>query len=267
MILSGAGMRRLAVLGALVLVTGCDKVQEAFSTAPPAAAEVQGVPLKIDRLATAMNGLKGLPLNAEAARGIAGLWVDHMLFAQALARRNDLADSAFAADALWADIMELQAARWHDTLMAGRAAVAGPIADSIYRTDDERIFQHFLVKSTPQQPQHLRLRHAGLDEPEELLVEHADDALELAVGGDEHHEGLRTLGPGRKRELLAAVGVFPGLGGPAEPCFHVSQGGRPRRQAARAWRGAARQTQKRHGQHRCHCFHVVSWPRPVRGLG
>ena len=193
-------MRRLAVLGALVLVTGCDKVREAFSTAPPAAAEVEGVALKVDRLATAMNGLKGLPLNAEAARGIAGLWVDHMLFAQALARRNDLADSAFAADALWADIMELQAARWHDTLMAGRAAVAGAIADSIYAADDERIFQHFLVKSSPQQPQHLRtVAHLRA---EQLLrkVQGGMSFAEVAQGGSEdagsrENGGYLTLAP------------------------------------------------------------------------
>jgi hypothetical protein len=149
-------MRRLAVLCALVLVAGCNRLQEAFTARPSAAVEAAGMPLGVERLAEYMVGLKGLPLNAEAARGVAGLWIDHTLFAQALARGDDLTDSAFAAEALWADLVQLQAARWHDSLMAERVSLAASLPDSIYRTDRERILQHILVRADAKAPAHIR---------------------------------------------------------------------------------------------------------------
>lgn len=180
-------MRRFGVLCALVLATGCSGFSDAFTARPQAAAEAAGAPLKVERLSAFLLGMKGMPVNAEAARGVAGLWVDHMLFAQALARGEDLADSSFAADALWADLVELQASRWHDTLMARRVQFSPGQADSAYAADQERILQHLLItaKATAPAPE----RQAARRKAEQARARIAAGASFATVAGEVSEDG------------------------------------------------------------------------------
>ena len=68
-----------------------------------------------------MARIKGVPLDARRRpTSWPNVWVDHTLFAQALASGRDLADSATAAQVLWPEMAELGGTRWHDTLMARR---------------------------------------------------------------------------------------------------------------------------------------------------
>lgn len=145
-------MRRIGVLVLLPLLAGCDSLKEAFTARPEVAVSAADQKLPVERLGAIMAGIKGLPSNHEAAKGIAGLWIDHMLLAEALAAGRNLNDSAFAADALWPELVELRASRWHDTLLAQRFDLDPAQADSVYTADQERILQHFLIRARPDAP-------------------------------------------------------------------------------------------------------------------
>lgn len=151
-------MRRSGVLvSLLLLVLGCDTLKDAFTARPEVAAMAADQDLPVERLGGIIAGLKGMPISAEAARGLSSLWIDHTLFAQALASGQDLTDSAFAVDALWPDLVEVRATRWHDTLLAQRFVLVPTMADSVYGADHERILQHFLIRAKADAPAPLRL--------------------------------------------------------------------------------------------------------------
>lgn len=149
-------MRRSGALVSLLLVLGCDTLKDAFTARPEVAAMAAEQDLPVERLAGIIAGLKGMPVSAEAARGLAGLWIDHTLFAQALASGQDLTDSTFATDALWPDLVEVRATRWHDTLLARRFVLVPALADSVFAVDHERILQHFLIKARADAPAPIR---------------------------------------------------------------------------------------------------------------
>lgn len=141
-------MRRWLAASTVVvlLVTGC---KDAFRARPEIVAEAGGQELKIERLATLMAGIKTVPLTREAAEFISNMWVDHTLFAQAIAAGRNLADSATAAEVLWPEISELVGSRWHEQILAARGPNAAASVDSIYRGDQVRLLQHILVKVPP----------------------------------------------------------------------------------------------------------------------
>lgn len=130
----------------LALVTGC---KDAFRARPEVAAEAGGTELSTDRLASLMAGIKGVPMSREAADFIAGMWVDQTLFAQAVAKGDNLTDSAIATQVLWPELSQLIAERWHDSLLARRAPMTPAVADSIYNAGELRILQHILIKIEP----------------------------------------------------------------------------------------------------------------------
>jgi hypothetical protein len=142
-------MRRVWLAAAVLALVGCDKLREAFVSRPEVAAEAGGEELKVERLASLLNSLKGVPVSAEAARFVADIWVDHMLFAQALAGGRALDDSATAARVLWPELAEIKGTRWHDTLMARRAPPGPGLGDSVYRADQVRVLQHILFRAEP----------------------------------------------------------------------------------------------------------------------
>lgn len=139
--------RRL--VGFMVLVVALSGCKDAFRARPEIAAEAGGQELKSERLASLMAGIKGVPMSREAAEFISGMWIDQTLFAQAIARGRDLADSATASQVLWPEIAELVGSRWHDTLVARRAPLTAATADSVYNKGDVRLLQHILVRIEP----------------------------------------------------------------------------------------------------------------------
>ncbi len=140
-------MRRVWLVAAVLGLAGCDKLGEAFVSRPEVAAEAGGEVLKVERLAGLLNSLKGVPVSAEAARFVADIWVDHMLFAQAIAGGRALDDSATAAQVLWPELAEIKGTRWHDTLMARRAPPGPGLGDSVYQADQVRVLQHILFRA------------------------------------------------------------------------------------------------------------------------
>jgi hypothetical protein len=119
-------------------------MRDAFSIRPSVAAEAGGQELSVERLATMASKIKGFPETIEAQQFLANLWVDHTLFAQAVAAGENLADSARAAPVLWPEITEMIGQRWHDSLMARRAP-SPAAADSVYCADQTGAAAHPLL--------------------------------------------------------------------------------------------------------------------------
>jgi len=162
---------------AVVALSGC---KDAFRARPEIAAEAGGQELKSERLAALMAGIKGVPMSREAAEFISGMWIDQTLFAQAIAKGRDLADSATASQVLWPEIAELVGSRWHDTLVARRAPLNTSTADSVYNKGDVRLLQHILIRIEPNAEPPAKA--AGKKKAEATLaqLEHGADFAKLA---------------------------------------------------------------------------------------
>jgi len=142
-------MRRWSMVVMTLALAGCDNLKDMFSARPEVAAEAGGQQLKVERLAKMMTSIKGVPLTRDAAEFITNMWVDHTLFAQALAGGKPLTDSSVAAQVLWPEIAEIRGSRWHDSLVMHRAPMTPGVADSVYGADRERLLQHILIRLQP----------------------------------------------------------------------------------------------------------------------
>jgi hypothetical protein len=131
----------LALSGAL---TGCEQARNLFIAHAETAAEAAGRTLSAERLAQIMASAKGLRHTREAAERVAGVWIDYSLLGEAVVREALPLDSASVAQAVWAELVEIQGSRWHDTLMARRSVMPPTAVDSLYRKSDQRLFQHIL---------------------------------------------------------------------------------------------------------------------------
>jgi hypothetical protein len=130
-------------------VTACSGFKDLFSAHSDVAAEAEGQKLTPERLAQIMNSGKGIRPNREAANFVANVWVDYMLFGQAVANGKLPLDSASIAEVVWPQVAELTGSHWHDTLMARRSALPPNAADSVYRGNEVRVLQHILYRVPP----------------------------------------------------------------------------------------------------------------------
>lgn len=131
---------------AVVVLTGC---KDAFRARPEVVAEAAGQELRIEQLAKLLAGIKTVPISKEAADLIINMWVDHTLFAQAVASGRNLKDSATAAEVLWPEVSQITASAWHDSLLANKVNPTQETADSIYNGDEVRLIQHILIRIPP----------------------------------------------------------------------------------------------------------------------
>ncbi|MDH4130282.1 MAG: peptidylprolyl isomerase [Gemmatimonadota bacterium] len=142
-------MRRWSFAAVVLAVLGGTGCKEMFQARPDVVAEASGQTLRAERVAELMNSIKGFPISREAADFLANMWVDHTIFAQALAAGRDMTDSATAERVLWPELAELKAGRFHDSLVAARVPITDQVADSIYDTDAVRLLQHILIRVEP----------------------------------------------------------------------------------------------------------------------
>ena len=141
-----AAFARLA-LPALALsgsLAGCEQARNLFTAHAETAAEAAGRELSAERLAGILTSAKNLRHTREAAEHVANVWIDYSLFGEAVVRGELPLDSASVAQAVWAELVEIQGTRWHDTLMSRRSAMPPTAVDSLYRKSDQRLFQHIL---------------------------------------------------------------------------------------------------------------------------
>lgn len=139
-------MRRLSLVLLVLTVAGCDALRDAFSARAEIVARANGQTLTVDRLADLAASGKQVPLDPMALSRLAHVWVDYALFAQALAKGQDLRDSATMSEAMWPLVSQLKWERFHEGLIAPRAHLAATQVDSAYQAGEARLFQHILFQ-------------------------------------------------------------------------------------------------------------------------
>ncbi len=139
-------MRRLSLVLLVLTVTGCDALRDAFSARAETVARANGQVLTVDRLSDLASGGKQVPLDPVALSRLAHVWVDYALFAQAMAKGQDLRDSATMAEAMWPLVSQLKWERFHERLIAPRAQLTAAQVDSAYQAGEARLFQHILFQ-------------------------------------------------------------------------------------------------------------------------
>ena len=139
-------MRRLSLVLLVLSVAGCDALRDAFSARAEIAARADGQTLTVDRLADLAGSGKQVPLDPMALSRLAHVWVDYALFAQALAKGQDLRDSATVREAMWPLVSQLKWERFHERLIAPRSNLTATQVDSAYEAGEARLFQHILFQ-------------------------------------------------------------------------------------------------------------------------
>jgi parvulin-like peptidyl-prolyl cis-trans isomerase-like protein len=139
-------MRRLSLVLLVLTVAGCDALRDAFSARAEIVARANGHTLTVERLAQLAGSGKQVPLDPLALGRLAHVWVDYALFAQAMAKGQDLRDSATMAEAMWPLVSQLKWERFHERLIAPRAHLTAAQVDSAYQAGEARLFQHILFQ-------------------------------------------------------------------------------------------------------------------------
>jgi len=135
-------MRRLALVGAVVMLAGC---KDAFSGHVDTVARVQGQELSVERMAAMLAPAKQVPLRREVLDRLAEMWVDYQALAAAVSRGDSLTDSATIAAATWPLIAQSLANHLHDSLVSAVRPTPAQV-DSAYNAGDHRYIAHILVR-------------------------------------------------------------------------------------------------------------------------
>jgi hypothetical protein len=103
------------VLSSAAVLAACDGFKEAMTAHVDVVARAGSQELSVTRLAELLGGSK-LPLNKDVAKGIAGVWVDYQLLAEAAARGDSLNDPKVIDEAMWAQISNARAQKWYEAV-------------------------------------------------------------------------------------------------------------------------------------------------------
>jgi PPIC-type peptidyl-prolyl cis-trans isomerase-like protein len=142
-------MRRLGWAVLVLALGGCEPLRQAFSTHAVVVATAAGQDLTVEQFAEWVGRSSKVPLRLDALTGLANVYVDHMLFAAALAQRKNLHDSLLVLAASWPAISQVKWERFHARLLEPRARLSPPQVDSAYRAGGVRLFQHILLQLPP----------------------------------------------------------------------------------------------------------------------
>jgi len=105
--------------------------------------------LSANRLAELLATGKGLPLEIEVAEGVAALWADYTIFADRLLAGDSLIDSGYVTAAMWAEIQQELADRYHQQLVADQVALDSAGVDSVYAAGEVRWIRQVLFAVGP----------------------------------------------------------------------------------------------------------------------
>lgn len=103
------------VLSSAAVLAACDGFKEAMTAHVDVVARAGSQELSVTRLAELLGGSK-LPLNRDVAKGIAGVWVNYQLLAEAAAHGDSLNDPKVIDEAMWAQISNSRAQKWYETV-------------------------------------------------------------------------------------------------------------------------------------------------------
>ena len=138
-------VRRLAVL-ALVALTGCSGLRDAFTAHQDIVARAAGQQLTVNELAQLIAPVRQIPLNRAVVDRLADLWVDYQLLGHAAAQGDSLLDSATVMAANWPLAMQKIVDRYHDSIIGERAVVTDRQVDSAYDAGNVRWLDHILIR-------------------------------------------------------------------------------------------------------------------------
>lgn len=248
-------MRRVALLGMVLVLAGCEALRDAFSAHADVAARAAQQTLTTERLAELVAHAKRIPINQGTLSSLAYLWVDYALLAEALARNDSLADSATVLASAWPVVSQLKWEKFHEQLMAGRATLSNPQVDSAFAAGGARVFQHILLRvpanSGPDVERATRGRIEGLLRQVrarnganfgQLARQHSDDPGSKGAGGylglaerddplvPEFKDAAWALAPGQISDVVRSAYGFHVIRRPplaeVRDSFHVGLEGR-----------------------------------------
>jgi peptidyl-prolyl cis-trans isomerase D len=134
----------IAVIGAALLVTGCDSIKDAFSAHSNVVAKAADQELSVTRLATLM-GSSAAPLRKDVANAIVDAWVNYHLVAEAAANNDSLKDTKTVDEAMWAVIANIKAKKYYDAVAKTWKAPDSSSAEAAYNNGTLLAASHILL--------------------------------------------------------------------------------------------------------------------------
>jgi hypothetical protein len=131
----------------VALVAGCG---DAFTSRVETVARVDGYSLPVEPMAELVATGKGLPLRRDVVEEISSYWVDYVILADRLASGDSLLDSATVVAAMWAELQQEIADRYHERLVGSRTQLDSAQVDSAYGAGRHRLIKHALFRLTPE---------------------------------------------------------------------------------------------------------------------
>ena len=138
----------LALGASLALsLAACDGLKEAMTAHVDVAATAGSQELSVTQLADLI-GNSQLPLQREVAEGVANIWVDYQLVAQAAARGDSLQGEEEVAGALWAEIAQSRVGQFYEQVSKQWDSVP-PATEQQYNAGDVLAARHILFRVEP----------------------------------------------------------------------------------------------------------------------
>ena len=128
---------------AAVVLAACDGFKEAMTAHVDVVARAGSQELSVTRLAELLGGSK-LPLNRDVAKGIAGVWLDYQMLAQAAAKGDSLNDPAMVDDAMWAQISNARAQKFYE-MVSKTWPVDTTVSEAKYNQGHVLAARHILI--------------------------------------------------------------------------------------------------------------------------
>jgi peptidyl-prolyl cis-trans isomerase D len=144
--MQGVRMRTMAGALAAMLLAGCG---DAFTNRVDVVAEAEGYTLGVESMAELVATGKGLPLRRDVVEEISSYWVDYVILADRLARGDSLMDSATVVAAMWAEVQQEIADRFHAQLISRETQLDSATLDSAYAAGRHRLIKHVLFGVEP----------------------------------------------------------------------------------------------------------------------
>jgi parvulin-like peptidyl-prolyl cis-trans isomerase-like protein len=139
-------MRRLALIGWVLALGGCNALRDTFSGRQQIVGTAAGQTLTVERLAKLVGHASRIPVRPDVFTGLASVYLDYAVFAAALGHGRDLHDSTLVLAAEWPLVSQLRWERYHEQLIAGRGQLTPAQMDSAFTAGSVRLFQHILIR-------------------------------------------------------------------------------------------------------------------------
>lgn len=139
-------VRMIRVALAALLAAGCG---DAFTSRVDVVARADGYELDVETMAELVATGKGLPLRRDVVEEISSYWVDYMILADRLASGDSLLDSATVVAAMWAEIQQEIADRYHEQLVGRLTLLDSARLDSAYAAGRHRLIKQILFAVPP----------------------------------------------------------------------------------------------------------------------